>query len=257
METNMRELLKFLFALGMVALAIVSQASAQLSMTGAGNSGPSAGGGITFTPTDKLAVAAAFNPGTTGALAIGTASTDRIVAVCWSKDSGGGTADPTYNGSSVFSIAAGNGLASDKVVLYYANITTGTTMTISYPGGAADFSMGIGIFKGQSGGGAATMGNPQVVTTNDPQPLNSTTPITFTVPSGGIGIACGGGPVGGGGAATFTWTGTANSSGDENAVSTNSQISMSHMTSSAAATVSSTSSMSFNGSTMAYGSMAP
>lgn len=218
----------------------------------------SGGGAISFTPTDFQALASSFSPVFSKALAIGPASSDRIVVVCLLQASNG-TTTPTYNGSNTFTVAAGNASAAANAVILYANITSGTTMVISFPGGAADFTFGVGYFTGQSGGGAATMINPQVVTTNDPQPLNTTTPITFVVPASGIGIACGGGPANGGAGLVFTWTGTTNSAGDENAFGTgiNSQASMAHMISSAAASVSSTGSLSFNGATMAYAAMNP
>ncbi len=237
------------------ALGYLLLTSASLAQVGMGGMFPgpgtvhTTGAGITFTGTDAQSAAPAFSPGSFTA-AIGTASADRIVTVCWSQHTGVGIAAPTYNSGNAFSLASGNN-AVDNIVLYYANVTTGTTMSIDYAGGADGISIGVGVLKGQSGGGGAASTNPTTYTAGGAQPLS----ISLTVPSGGIGVACGGYSVGAI-APTYTWTGTTSGTGDETSGNVNSQIGLAHSTSTGTITVSSSTTLSFGG-TMAAASWAP
>jgi hypothetical protein len=211
-----------------------------------------AGGGITFTGTDAQSASPGFSSGSFASVAIGTASADRIVFACWVQHSGSGIAAPTYNGGNAFTLAAGNSTTADNVALYYANITSGTTMSVAYPGGADGVAIAVGVLKGQSGGGGATTSNAVTYTAGGAQPLS----VSLTVPAGGIGIACGGFGQTGAASPTYTWTGTTSGSGDEATGVATAQISIAHSTSTGTVGVSSSTSLSFGG-TMAAASMAP
>lgn len=218
-------------------------------------------GGITFTDTDAQTATPAFSAGTFSSVAIGAASSDRVVVLCWVQNSGSGIAAPTYSigaggaGGTAFTAVVGNSITADQVAMYSANITTGTVITIAFPGGASGISLVIGYFTGQSGGGGAALGNTGTYTAGGAQPLNLAG-TSQTVPASGIGVSCGGSN-GAGAGSVFTWTNTTSVTGDRttgNATAT--QIGLAHLTTSAVVTVSSTNSLSFGG-TMAWAAMAP
>jgi hypothetical protein len=163
--------------------------------------------------------------------------------------SGDPSPDPTINGTGMTN-AAGNTTTADNIGLYYANVTTGTTATLAYGSGASGVSVTVGTLHGQSGGGSAAATNPVTYTAVGAQPLS----VSLTVPSGGIGVNCGGGAFGPAG--TFTWTGTTSSSGDETTGNANNENGLAHSTASGTVTVSSSSALSFGG-TMASASWAP
>jgi hypothetical protein len=200
------------------------------------------GGGIAFTETDAQTVASGFSPGSFASVAIGAASADRIVVMGYQTDSGTNLPAPTYNGGSAWSVASAGVAVSDQIGLYYANIPSGTTMTVEFPGGSQSISIAVGILKGQSGGGSATSANAVVNTAVGAQPLT----VSLTVPAGGIGIAVAGNKAGAV-APTFTWTGTTAGAGDKTSGDANSQISLAHSTSTGTVGVSSSSSLSFGG----------
>lgn len=236
-------------------LALCSSALAQVPMTGAGNGAPGggSGGGIVFTPTDAQNANPGFGSGTF-TVNIGTPSIDRIVVYGIMGNSPSGIVATQINGVTP-SIAAGNSLTVDQAALYYANVTTGTTATISYGSGNSGMAVVVGTLHGQSGGGSATPGTPVVQTGTNAQPISLG---SLTVPTGGIGIVVAGGHSVGGftGSPTFTWTSVVNTAGDETSGNTNAQMSMAHMTSTANPSASSTDSLSFNG-TLAGAAWAP
>jgi hypothetical protein len=106
----MKRVLSFL-----AALLICGSASAQVPMTGAGLAKPAtAGGGITFTPTDAQSNAPGF-AGHNYTINIGTASTDRIVVVGWQLNATGAIAAPTINGSGM-TYAIGSGATNSYLL---------------------------------------------------------------------------------------------------------------------------------------------
>lgn len=239
-----------LLALYVVTCALLfgaMQCFAQMTMMGVniGGAAGGGGGGITFAATD--AQNALSTPGTF-TIAIGTASTDRIVLACFEHNNPTGST-PTLNGSGM-TLAAGTGATTTNITLYYANITTGTTAAFAYAAGPSGVGVAVGTLKGQSGGGGAASTNPVTYTAGGVQPLS----VSLTVPAGGIGIACGGGAFGPAG--TFTWTGTTSGAGDETTGNANNETGSAHSTSTGTVTVLSSSSLSFGG-TMAAASWAP
>jgi hypothetical protein len=260
---HMRNKLFSLLTAAAIAVATSVAAFAQMGgmMPGPGTPHTTGGGGITFTGTDAQSLDnPSFGAGTFPSVSIGSASTDRIVFMCWAQHSGSGMAAPTYSigsggaGGTAFSLAAGNSVTADNVALYYANITTGTAITVAFPGGANGVSLAVGILTGQSGGGAATPGTgvaPGGNSGGGAQPLT----LALTVAAGGFGIACTGqnNVVPG----VYTWTGTTSGTGDETSVgpSTVSQVGLAHSTATGTVTASSTT-FGFSG-TMAGAAMAP
>jgi hypothetical protein len=206
-------------------------------------------GSIAFTPTDAQSVAPGFASGSF-TVNIGTASADRIVTVGLASDNPSGNGTPVINGSISMTIAAGASDTAAQAGLWYANVPTGTSCTVSYGGGSSGISIVVGILSGQSGGGSAAHGNAVAYTAGGAQPLS----VSLTVPSGGIGVAVVGANFGGG-TPTFTWTGTTASAGDETTGNANAQAGMAHSTSTGSVGVSSTINLSFGG-TMAAASWA-
>lgn len=168
---------------------------------------------IVFTGTD----AQTFSPGFASGrqtLAIGTASADRIVFV-------GIVSDGTSNGVPVINDlgtpitmtnAAGTSDTTTNSGLWYANVTTGTTCTVSFGGGAGKMAMVAGIITGAASGGSTTTTSPVTYTAGGSENLITVTP---TVPLGGFGIVVVGGAFTPTGTPVYTWSGTVSSGGDE------------------------------------------
>lgn len=185
----MRKLLALFLCL---ALTLTPVSAGHLTLLGAGK--PAAGGGgggnVTWTPTANPPIqAGTANPQRFTSVNIGTAAADRYVIVCTGQTSNGPVTAVTVNGVSATQAVDSVGTSGAESALWYANVTSGTSVTIdvTLTAGFPSFAgIAVGTINTATPTPGTTSSNPGAAFRNDPQ----TTAASVTVPSNGIAVLC-------------------------------------------------------------------
>ena len=220
-----RSIRKALWALTALALCFAGVAQAQVSQTGGGTAKP--GGAASFVLNYATTVSAAVgfaNSQVFNAVPIGTATSDRIVDIAFGSDNeaGSGFTAPTICGVTG-TLAKSDGATPVKTANYYANVTTGTTCTITINGNAiSGLVMVVWDIHGQAGGAAATPTSSAYGTSAAADPPGVS--LAVTTSAGGDALVYAGGNASGVLSANCSWTNASGNGAGGGAVGGNNYV---------------------------------